>query len=254
MRSPARMTSAQVGRPCRTRMLRIHSVPMTGDKRHRLFTRDAAARSLVMRAPTPIRCRGGALAVDRDGFSAAVTAALEAHPLSNQPRRNRGLPPDDWDSVIVPPAAHLAALGDDDPRLTGETRSPFSMHRAIVHRSPSTCRMLFQSRYDKPPRRSGAIHQLPLSRQQYERSWTAYSGEKDRFHAWKRHALFRRSCRSSDAEPTRERCVTVRLNRSGSQSAQSAAQALRGGAIAPGNRLGPCSTCRLPDQAQAGNS
>ncbi|HEX2137911.1 MAG TPA: FAD-dependent oxidoreductase, partial [Microvirga sp.] len=38
---------------------------------------------------------GGALAVDRDGFSAAVTAALEAHPLVTVERGEvAGLPPD----------------------------------------------------------------------------------------------------------------------------------------------------------------
>src|SRR6059058_5872255 len=45
---------------------------------------------------------GGALAVDRDGFSAAVTAALEAHPLIDIRREEiAGAPPADWDSVIV---------------------------------------------------------------------------------------------------------------------------------------------------------
>src|SRR6476620_8690304 len=45
---------------------------------------------------------GGALAVDRDGFSAAVTAALEAHPLITVERGEvAGLPPAEWDSVIV---------------------------------------------------------------------------------------------------------------------------------------------------------
>src|SRR5215203_5377231 len=45
---------------------------------------------------------GGALAVDRDAFSAAVTAALEAHPLVEIVREEvTGLPPADWAQVIV---------------------------------------------------------------------------------------------------------------------------------------------------------
>ena len=45
---------------------------------------------------------GGALAVDRDGFSEAVTAALEAHPLVTIDRGEvAGLPPEEWSSVIV---------------------------------------------------------------------------------------------------------------------------------------------------------
>src|SRR5687768_4040035 len=43
---------------------------------------------------------GGALAVDREGFSAAVTAALEVHPLVTVERGEvAGLPPEEWSSV-----------------------------------------------------------------------------------------------------------------------------------------------------------
>src|SRR5215213_8794636 len=45
---------------------------------------------------------GGALAVDRDGFSAAVTTVLEAHPLVTIARGEvAGLPPEDWSSTII---------------------------------------------------------------------------------------------------------------------------------------------------------
>src|SRR5512133_1824036 len=45
---------------------------------------------------------GGALAVDREGFAAAVTAALAAHPLIDIRREEiAGLPPADWDNVVV---------------------------------------------------------------------------------------------------------------------------------------------------------
>ena len=45
---------------------------------------------------------GGALAVDREGFSQAVTERLEAHPLITIVREEiAGLPPTDWDNVIV---------------------------------------------------------------------------------------------------------------------------------------------------------
>src|SRR6185437_8072074 len=45
---------------------------------------------------------GGALAVDRDGFSEAVEAALLDHPLIAIDRAEiAGLPPDDWDNVII---------------------------------------------------------------------------------------------------------------------------------------------------------
>src|SRR5450755_4507681 len=44
---------------------------------------------------------GGALAVDRDGFSAAVSAALAAHPLVTLTRGEVALPQEEWDSVII---------------------------------------------------------------------------------------------------------------------------------------------------------
>src|SRR6202142_1607195 len=58
--------------------------------------------SLVMRAADSHQVpAGGALAVDRDGFSAAVSAALAAQPLITLERGEVALPPDDWDSVII---------------------------------------------------------------------------------------------------------------------------------------------------------
>src|SRR6185312_9210363 len=59
--------------------------------------------SLVMRAADANQVpAGGALAVDRDGFSAAVTRALHDHPLIEIARGEiTGLPPANWNNVIV---------------------------------------------------------------------------------------------------------------------------------------------------------
>src|SRR5215213_11214479 len=59
--------------------------------------------SLAMRAADANQVpAGGALAVDRDGFSAAVTKALNDHPLIEVDRTEvDGLPPADWGNVIV---------------------------------------------------------------------------------------------------------------------------------------------------------
>ncbi len=74
--------------------------------------------SLIMRCGDANQVpAGGALAVDRDGFSAAVTAALEAHPLIAIERGEVALPPADWDSVIVATGPLTSpALADGDPR------------------------------------------------------------------------------------------------------------------------------------------
>src|SRR4030088_2643906 len=59
--------------------------------------------SLIMRAADANQVpAGGALAVDRDGFSADVTKALEDHPLIEIHRVEvGGLPPTDWANVTV---------------------------------------------------------------------------------------------------------------------------------------------------------
>src|SRR5213080_1857369 len=59
--------------------------------------------SLIMRAADANQVpAGGALAVDRDGFSAAVTKALHDHPrIEIQRGEIAGLPPADWGNVIV---------------------------------------------------------------------------------------------------------------------------------------------------------
>src|SRR5690349_15397465 len=61
-----------------------------------------ALGSLIMRCGDTHQVpAGGALAVDRDAFSAAVTASLEAHPLIDIVREEIALPPQEWDSVIL---------------------------------------------------------------------------------------------------------------------------------------------------------
>src|SRR5215470_11329929 len=59
--------------------------------------------SLIMRAADANQVpAGGALAVDREGFSDAVTKALHEHPSIFIERSEvAGLPPADWDNVIV---------------------------------------------------------------------------------------------------------------------------------------------------------
>src|SRR5437667_12386007 len=59
--------------------------------------------SLIMRAADANQVpAGGALAVDRDGFAAAVTAALVGHALVDIRREEiAGLPPADWDNVVI---------------------------------------------------------------------------------------------------------------------------------------------------------
>jgi NAD(FAD)-utilizing enzyme possibly involved in translation len=117
---------------------------------------------------------GGALAVDRDGFARAVTERLEAHPRVTIAREEvAGLPPADWDSVIVAtgpltsPALSEAILG-----LTGEGElSFFDAIAPIIHLESVNMDVAWrQSRYDKegPGGDAAAYINCPMDRRQYE--------------------------------------------------------------------------------------
>lgn len=134
---------------------------------------------------------GGALAVDRDGFSAAVTAALEAHPNVTVERGEiAGLPPADWDKVIVATGPLTSpALAEGIRSLTGEgALAFFDAIAPIVHfESIDLDIAWFQSRYDKAgPGGTGADYiNCPLDREQYEAFIDALlAAEKTEFKEW----------------------------------------------------------------------
>ena len=147
--------------------------------------------SLVMQAADRNQVpAGGALAVDRDGFSAAVTAALAAHPLIALERGEVETPPDEWDSVIVATGPLTSpALAETIGRITGEKQLAFFDAIApIVHRdSIDLSQAWFQSRYDKVgPGGTGADYiNCPLTREQYDAFVEALiAGDKTVFHEW----------------------------------------------------------------------
>ncbi|MEX0406606.1 methylenetetrahydrofolate--tRNA-(uracil(54)-C(5))-methyltransferase (FADH(2)-oxidizing) TrmFO [Aquibium sp. LZ166] len=96
---------------------------------------------------------GGALAVDRDGFSAAVTARLEAHPLVTIVREEiSDLPPADWDQAIIATGPLTApSLADAIRAETGaDALAFFDAIAPIVHfETIDMDTAWFQSRYDK---------------------------------------------------------------------------------------------------------
>jgi methylenetetrahydrofolate--tRNA-(uracil-5-)-methyltransferase len=145
--------------------------------------------SLVMRAADLHKLpAGGALAVDRDGFAAAITAALEAEPLIEIDRAEVIEPPPEWDSVIVATGPLTSpALAETIRRLTGEDAlSFFDALAPIVHRDSIDFGVAwFQSRYDKAgPGGSGADYvNCPLTRAQYDAFVDALiAGDKVAFH------------------------------------------------------------------------
>ncbi|BBK30906.1 methylenetetrahydrofolate--tRNA-(uracil-5-)-methyltransferase [Stella humosa] len=144
---------------------------------------------------------GGALAVDRDGFSAAVQAALEADPLVTIAREEvAGLPPADWQSVVIATGPLTSpALAEAVRGLTGEDALAFFDAIApIVHRDSIDLDVAwFQSRYDKPgPGGDGKDYvNCPLDAEQYQAFITALlEGEKTEFKEWEKDTPYFEGC------------------------------------------------------------
>ena len=140
---------------------------------------------------------GGALAVDRDGFSQAVTARLEAHPLVSIVREEvAGLPPEDWDSVVVATGPLTSpALAEAVLALTGEDQlSFFDAIAPIVHAdSIDMSKAWRQSRYDKegPGGDAAAYINCPMDQAQYEAFIQALlDGPKAEFKDWENVPYF----------------------------------------------------------------
>jgi len=116
---------------------------------------------------------GGALAVDRDGFSQAVTDAIEHHPLITVQREEvQALPPSEWDLAIVATGPLTSpALASAIQSATGEDHLAFFDAIApIVHRDSIDMDICWhQSRYDKVgPGGNGKDYiNCPLDQDQY---------------------------------------------------------------------------------------
>ena len=149
-------------------------------------------RSLIMRCADAHQVpAGGALAVDRDGFSAAVTAALAAHPLIEVVRKEvESFGSIDCDiKIIATGPLTSAALATEVAGYTGdEGLAFFDAIAPIVHRESINMDVAwFQSRYDKVgPGGSGADYiNCPMTREQYEAFVDALlAGEKTSFKEW----------------------------------------------------------------------
>jgi methylenetetrahydrofolate--tRNA-(uracil-5-)-methyltransferase len=160
------------------------------------------AASLVMRAADAHKLpAGGALAVDRHGFSAAVTAALESHPRVTISREEvTALPPEDWGSVIVATGPLTSPqLGASIGAATGQDQLAFFDAIApIVHRESIDFDIAwFQSRYDKEGPGGGVADyiNLPLDEAQYKGFVAALlAGEKTDFKEWEKSTPYFEAC------------------------------------------------------------
>jgi len=158
--------------------------------------------SLIMRAADANQVpAGGALAVDRNSFSAAVSQALENHPRITIDRGEvAGLPPADWARVIIatgpltsaPLAEAIRTLTDEDSLAFFDAIAP------IVHRDSIDMNVAwFQSRYDKVgPGGTGADYiNCPLTREQYDAFVDhLIAGEKADFKEWETNTPYFDGC------------------------------------------------------------
>ena len=144
---------------------------------------------------------GGALALDRDAFSASVTEALEADPLVTIQREEiAGLPPAEWENVVVATGPLTSeplaqAIGD----LTGaESLAFFDAIAPIIHAdSVDLSKAWFQSRYDKgdTEEQQTAYLNCPMDEAQYEAFIDALlEAPKTEFKEWEKDTPYFEGC------------------------------------------------------------
>jgi methylenetetrahydrofolate--tRNA-(uracil-5-)-methyltransferase len=156
------------------------------------------AASLIMRAADAHKLpAGGALAVDRHGFSDEITRTLSSHPnITIQREEIAGLPPEEWQSTIIATGPLTSpALADSIRTLTNDGGlSFFDAIAPIVHKESinfDICWM--QSRYDKG---DGADYiNCPMDEAQYRAFIAALlEGEKTEFKEWEKSTPYFEGC------------------------------------------------------------
>lgn len=134
---------------------------------------------------------GSALAVDRDGFSAGVTAALEAHPNITIVRERVDTLPDAGLTIVATGPLTAPALAGDIGGATGaEALAFFDAIAPIVHfDSIDMEQAWFQSRWDKGDGKD--YINCAMNREQYEAFHAGLiAGEKAEFREWENVPYF----------------------------------------------------------------
>jgi len=154
--------------------------------------------SLVMAAADKSRVpAGGALAVDREGFSATVEQAIAEQPLITVARDEVGsLPPPDWDQVIIATGPLTSpGLAEAIRKTTAEdSLAFFDAIAPIVYKETVDFTIAwYQSRYDKG---EGVDYiNCPLDRDQYYAFVDALlAGEQTSFHDWEKTTPYFEGC------------------------------------------------------------
>ena len=158
------------------------------------------AGSLIMRAADAHKLpAGGALAVDREGFSAAVTAALERHPRIAIAREELTELPVEGHVIIATGPLTSDALGASIAAAAGEAHLAFFDAIApIIHRESIDFEIAwFHSRYEKVGPGGGVADyiNLPMDEAQYRNFVAALlAGEKSDFKEWEKSTPYFEGC------------------------------------------------------------
>jgi methylenetetrahydrofolate--tRNA-(uracil-5-)-methyltransferase len=159
------------------------------------------AGSLIMRAADAHKLpAGGALAVDRVGFSLSIEAALTAHKRIVLRREEIAEPPREWDNVIIATGPLTsAALSDNLRGLTGEdSLAFFDAIAPIVERESIDLSIAwFQSRYDKKGPGGGDADYIncPMNEEQYYAFVDSLRmGDVTEFKEWEKNTPYFEGC------------------------------------------------------------
>jgi len=158
--------------------------------------------SLIMRAADNHKVpAGGALAVDREGFSEAVTKAIEQHPrITLKREETTQLPkPEDGLCIIATGPLTSSALADSILKVTGEQYLAFfdAIAPIVLKESVDMEKAWFQSRYDKAgPGGTGKDYiNCPMTKDQYYAFIEALlEGEKTDFKEWEKNTPYFEGC------------------------------------------------------------
>ena len=143
---------------------------------------------------------GGALAVDREGFSDEVSARIESHPLISLERGEISKLPVEWDNVIIATGPLTSPdLAAPIVRATGDAGLAFfdAIAPIVYKDSIDFDKAWYQSRYDKAgPGGTGADYiNCPLNEAQYhELINDLLTGETGDFRQWEKDTPYFDGC------------------------------------------------------------
>lgn len=156
------------------------------------------ANSLILRCADEHKVpAGAALAVDREGFSQAVTDALSNHPLITLERGEiDGLPPVEWSNTIIATGPLTSgSLAEAIRDATGEKSLAFfdAIAPILYKESINFDKAWFQSRYDKGDGKD--YINCPMNKDEYNAFIDALlAGEKTEFKDWEKDTPYFDGC------------------------------------------------------------